>query len=235
MILLKESTMALSLVIDVKIVLNSMHRYHLRVQLVKLKLGQTHPPKAFEGEDYRAYLFPETTFTDVTAYQNQLIEQFLHVALRNRSNSPIHIDGKDVMPDVNGVLNHMKEFLNQAIHGQWVGYTSKRITDVVNVGIGGSDLGPLMVTEALKAYAVGPQVHFVSNIDGTHLATTLAKVNPETTLFIIASKTFTTQETTTNANSAKAWFLEKAKDRTAVSAGFNCEKLFNVKLILDKF
>ncbi|XP_065578514.1 glucose-6-phosphate isomerase-like [Artemia franciscana] len=106
----------------------------------------------------------------------------------------------------------MKEFSNQVIHGQWVGYTSKRITDLVNVGIGGSDLGPLMVTEALKAYAVGPQVHFVSNIDGTHLATTLAKVNPETTLFIIASKTFTTQETITNANSAKAWFLEKAKD-----------------------
>ncbi|KAK2718575.1 glucose-6-phosphate isomerase-like [Artemia franciscana] len=144
----------------------------------------------------------------------------LHIALRNRTNSPIHIDGKDVMPEVNGVLNHMKEFSNQVIHGQWVGYTSKRITDVVNIGIGGSDLGPLMVTEALKAYAVGPQVHYVSNIDGTHLATTLAKVNPETTLFIIASKTFTTQETITNANSAKAWFLEKAKDPSHVAKHF---------------
>nr|CAG4638315.1 EOG090X02RQ [Cyclestheria hislopi] len=144
----------------------------------------------------------------------------LHIALRNRSNTPIMVDGCNVMPDVNDVLQHMKEFCDQVISGSWKGYTNKTITDVVNIGIGGSDLGPLMVTEALKAYAIGPHVHFVSNIDGTHLATTLAKLNPETTLFIIASKTFTTQETITNAVSAKMWFLEKAKDESAVAKHF---------------
>jgi len=136
----------------------------------------------------------------------------LHIALRNRSNTPILVDGADVMPEVNAVLAHMKEFCSEVISGQWKGFTGKSITDVVNIGIGGSDLGPLMVTEALKAYAVGPKVHFVSNIDGTHMFTTLQKLNPETTLFIIASKTFTTQETITNATSAKNWFLEHAKD-----------------------
>nr|CAG4640703.1 EOG090X02RQ [Eulimnadia texana] len=144
----------------------------------------------------------------------------LHVALRNRSNKPIVIDGADVMPGVNAVLDHMKEFCEQVISGQWKGYTGKPITDVVNIGIGGSDLGPLMVTEALKAYAVGPKVHFVSNVDGTHIAVTLQKLNPETTLFIIASKTFTTQETITNATSAKEWFLEKAKDESTVAKHF---------------
>jgi len=144
----------------------------------------------------------------------------LHIALRNRSNHPILVDGADVMPDVNAVLEHVKEFCGQVISGEWKGYTGKAVTDVVNIGIGGSDLGPLMVTEALKAYAVGPRVHFVSNIDGTHLATTLQKLNPETTLFIIASKTFTTQETITNATSAKNWFLENAKDVSHVAKHF---------------
>lgn len=136
----------------------------------------------------------------------------LHIALRNRSNKPIMVDGKDVMPDVNAVLAHMKEFTNDILSGTWKGYTGQKITDVVNIGIGGSDLGPLMVTEALKAYSQGLGIHFVSNIDGTHMAEVLKKVKPETTLFIIASKTFTTQETITNATSAKKWLLEHAKD-----------------------
>jgi glucose-6-phosphate isomerase len=136
----------------------------------------------------------------------------LHVALRNRSNTPIVVEGADVMPEVNAVLAHMKEFCGRVISGAWKGYTGKPITDVVNIGIGGSDLGPLMVTEALKPFAVGPKGHFVSNIDGTHLAEILKLLNPETTLFIIASKTFTTQETITNADSAKLWFLDAAKD-----------------------
>lgn len=136
----------------------------------------------------------------------------LHTALRNRSSNPIVVDGKDVMPDIRDVLQHMKEFTNEVLSGSWKGYTGKKITDVVNIGIGGSDLGPLMVTEALKPYSKGLTLHFVSNIDGTHMAETLRKVNPETTLFIIASKTYTTQETITNATSAKTWLLEHAKD-----------------------
>ncbi|KAK1891114.1 Glucose-6-phosphate isomerase [Dissostichus eleginoides] len=145
----------------------------------------------------------------------------LHVALRNRSNTPIMVNGKDVMPDVNKVLEKMKGFCHRVRSGEWKGFTGKAITDVVNVGIGGSDLGPLMVTEALKPYSKGgPRVWFVSNIDGTHITKTLAQLNAETTLFIIASKTFTTQETITNANSAKEWFLEHAKDKAAVAKHF---------------
>ncbi|XP_008309434.1 glucose-6-phosphate isomerase a [Cynoglossus semilaevis] len=145
----------------------------------------------------------------------------LHVALRNRSNKPILVDGKDVMPEVNQVLDKMKGFCQKVRSGAWRGFSGKSITDVVNIGIGGSDLGPLMVTEALKPYsAEGPNVWFVSNIDGTHLAKTLAKLNPETTLFIIASKTFTTQETITNAESARDWFLQAAKDKSAVAKHF---------------
>ncbi|XP_028046165.1 glucose-6-phosphate isomerase isoform X2 [Monomorium pharaonis] len=142
----------------------------------------------------------------------------LHVALRNRGNTPILVDGKDVMPDVNAVLEHMKSFTNEILTKQWKGFTGKPIEDVVNIGIGGSDLGPLMVTEALKAYSIGPRVHFVSNIDGTHIAETLKKLNPETTLFIIASKTFTTQETITNATTAKQWLLKTLKDAPVILA-----------------
>ncbi|XP_053741708.1 glucose-6-phosphate isomerase a [Synchiropus splendidus] len=145
----------------------------------------------------------------------------LHIALRNRSNTPILVDGKDVMPDVNRVLEKMKTFCHRVRSGEWKGFSGKSITDVVNIGIGGSDLGPLMVTEALKPYAAqGPNVWFVSNIDGTHMAKTLAKLNAETTLFIIASKTFTTQETITNAESARDWFLQTAKDKSAVAKHF---------------
>jgi glucose-6-phosphate isomerase len=145
----------------------------------------------------------------------------LHVALRNRSGKPVVVDGEDVMPKINAVLERMKKFCDTVRGGTWKGYTGKAITDVVNIGIGGSDLGPYMVTEALKPYAKkGLNIHFVSNVDGTHIAETLKKVSPETTLFIIASKTFTTQETITNAESAKKWFLEKAKDQKAVAKHF---------------
>ncbi|KAG9474917.1 glucose-6-phosphate isomerase [Eleutherodactylus coqui] len=145
----------------------------------------------------------------------------LHIALRNCSNTPILVDGKDVVPEVNAVLAKMKAFSQRVRSGEWKGYTGKAITDVVNIGIGGSDLGPLMVTEALKPYSKGgPRVWFVSNIDGTHMAKTLAELNPETTLFIVASKTFTTQETITNAETAKEWLLNSAKDPSAVAKHF---------------
>jgi glucose-6-phosphate isomerase len=145
----------------------------------------------------------------------------LHIALRNRSNRPILVDGQDVMPEVNRVLAHMKEFAGSVRSGQWKGYTGKAITDFVNIGIGGSDLGPVMVTEALKPYrGNGPRAHFVSNVDGTHIAETLKELSPETTLFIIASKTFTTQETLTNAHSARDWFLAAAKDEKTVAKHF---------------
>ena len=145
----------------------------------------------------------------------------LHVALRNRSNRPITVDGVDVMPSVNAVLNHMRAFSTAVRTGTWRGYTGRAITDVVNIGIGGSDLGPVMVTEALRPYSKRElKVHFVSNIDGTHIAETLRLLNPETALFIIASKTFTTQETITNAETAKRWFLGGAKDPAAVARHF---------------
>lgn len=144
----------------------------------------------------------------------------LHIALRNQSKAPIVVEGKDVMPDVNAVLSHMREFTQSVISGEWKGFTGKAITDVVNIGIGGSDLGPLMVTEALKPYQVGPNVHFISNVDGTHLAEVLKPLKQDTTLFIIASKTFTTQETITNATSAKQWFLQGVDDESAVSKHF---------------
>ncbi|KAF9161345.1 hypothetical protein DFQ26_004642 [Actinomortierella ambigua] len=145
----------------------------------------------------------------------------LHVALRNVSNTPILSDGKDVMPEVNAVLEHMREFSEQVRSGAWKGYTGERITDIVNIGIGGSDLGPVMVTEALKPYAQrGLNVHFVSNIDGTHIAEVLKVVKPESTLFIVASKTFTTQETITNATTAKTWFLQHAKNEAYVAKHF---------------
>lgn len=145
----------------------------------------------------------------------------LHTALRNTGNKPVLVDGKDVMPDIRAVLEQMKQF-TQAIHsGQWKGYSGKAIQHVVNIGIGGSDLGPVMVTEALKAYSNrNIQMHYVSNVDGTHIAETLRKVDPETTLFIIASKTFTTQETMSNALTARDWFLSHAKENQHVAAHF---------------
>jgi glucose-6-phosphate isomerase len=145
----------------------------------------------------------------------------LHVALRNRSNTPICVDGVDVMPGVTAVLKQMKIFSESLISGNWKGYTGKRITDIVNIGIGGSDLGPLMVTEALQPYRK-PHIHahFVSNVDGTHIAETLKSLSPETTLFMIASKTFTTQETMTNAHTARKWLLDAAQDESYVKNHF---------------
>ncbi|MGE8243724.1 MAG: glucose-6-phosphate isomerase [Sphingobacterium sp.] len=144
----------------------------------------------------------------------------LHTALRNQSDQPVFVDGKDVMPAVKSVLAHVKTFTEQILSGEWKGYTGKEITDVVNIGIGGSDLGPVMVTEALKAYKTRLNVHFVSNVDGTHIAETLKGVNPETTLFLIASKTFTTQETMANAHTAKDWFLSKGASEQDVAKHF---------------
>lgn len=144
----------------------------------------------------------------------------LHTALRNRTNTPVLVDGKDVMPEVNAVLAKMKDFCQRIISGEWKGYTGKAITDVVNIGIGGSDLGPYMVTEALRPYKNHLNMHFISNVDGTHIAETLKKINPETTLFLVASKTFTTQETMRNAQSARDWLLKAAKDESAVAKHF---------------
>ena len=145
----------------------------------------------------------------------------LHVALRNRSNDPIMVDGEDVMPDVNEVLAKMKRFSEAIRSGEWKGYSGKAITDIVNIGIGGSDLGPKMVTSALKPYAKDNlRVHFVSNVDSSDMAETLKAVSPETTLFLIASKTFTTIETMTNAHTARNWFLESAKDESHVAKHF---------------
>ncbi|HRO85159.1 MAG TPA: glucose-6-phosphate isomerase [Niabella sp.] len=145
----------------------------------------------------------------------------LHIALRNFGKTAIKSEGKDVMPDVRKVQNKMKAFCKSIHEGNHLGYTGKKIKSIVNIGIGGSDLGPLMVTEALKPYKIKDiEAYFVSNIDGTHIVETLKKVNPETTLFLIASKTFTTQETMTNAHTAREWFLKKAKDEKHIAKHF---------------
>lgn len=154
----------------------------------------------------------------INATENRAV---LHTALRNRSNTPVMVDGKDVMPDVNEVLEKMKVFSTKVRSGAWKGYTGKKITDIVNIGIGGSDLGPVMVTEALKSYGDRDlNVHFVSNVDGTHIAETLGSLNAETTLFMIASKTFTTQETMANAHTARTWFLNSAQKSEFIKKHF---------------
>ena len=189
--------------------------------------------------DYSKNLITEETLADLLAlarecrlpdaieamFQGERINRtenraVLHTALRNRSNTPVLVDGEDVMPAVNRVLAQMETFSNNVLSGAWKGSSGQRITDVVNIGIGGSDLGPLMVTEALRPYHSAIRPHFVSNIDGTHLAETLKKVDPHSTLFIIASKTFTTQETMTNAESAKRWFLEQTGGQGDVAKHF---------------
>lgn len=161
----------------------------------------------------------ERMFTGDTINQTEK-RAVLHVALRNRSNSPIGVDGKEIMPEVNAVLEKMKGFSEKVISGEWKGYAGEAITDVVNIGIGGSDLGPVMVTEALRPYKNHLNLHFVSNVDGTHIAEVLKKVNPATTLFLIASKTFTTQETMANAHSARNWFLENGGSIESVAKHF---------------
>ncbi len=154
----------------------------------------------------------------INATENRAV---LHTALRNFSGKPVMADGADVMPEVQKVQAQMKQFCTKIHSGAWKGYTGKKIKYIVNIGIGGSDLGPVMVTEALKPYWVeGIQTYFVSNIDGTHIAETLKKVTPDETLFLIASKTFTTQETMTNAHTARNWFLQHAKDETLIAKHF---------------
>ncbi|HXB45148.1 MAG TPA: glucose-6-phosphate isomerase, partial [Puia sp.] len=145
----------------------------------------------------------------------------LHTALRNFSGKPVYSDGKDVMPDVFRVLEHMKNFCEKIHSGEWKGFTGKKIKYIINIGIGGSDLGPVMVTEALKPYWIKDiQAYFVSNVDGTHIAETLKKITPDESLFLIASKTFTTQETMTNANTAREWFLQSALDQSHIAKHF---------------
>ncbi len=145
----------------------------------------------------------------------------LHVALRNRSGRPITVGGRDVMPRVTAALDHVRDFSERIRGGSWTGFTGARIADVVNIGIGGSDLGPAMVTTALTRYTrEGPRVHFVSNVDGAHLAETLRGLDPAATLFIVASKTFTTEETMMNARSAQRWFLAAARDHAHVARHF---------------
>ncbi len=144
----------------------------------------------------------------------------LHTALRNRSNTPVRVDGENVMPMINAVLEHMRHFVESVRSGDWKGYSSKPVTDIVNIGIGGSDLGPAMVTKALLPYAGSLQVHFVSNVDGSQIYDTLKNLDPQTTLFLVASKTFTTQETLTNACQARSWLLAAAGDETAVAKHF---------------
>lgn len=154
----------------------------------------------------------------INATENRAV---LHTALRNVSNEAVMLDGKNVMEDVNAVLQKMEQFCKQIHSGELKGYTGKPIRYIVNIGIGGSDLGPVMVTEALRPYWVkGMQPYFVSNVDGTHIAETLKKVTPDETLFLIASKTFTTQETMTNALTARQWFLEHAKDEAHIALHF---------------
>ncbi len=145
----------------------------------------------------------------------------LHTALRNRSNQPVHVDGEDVMPSVNAMLGKMRQFSEQIRTRQWRGYTNQPITDVVNIGVGGSDLGPLMAVEALRPYSIHDlNMHFVSNVDENHITDTLEALKPETTLFIIASKSFTTQDTLVNAQTAREWFLKRASDNAAISKHF---------------
>jgi glucose-6-phosphate isomerase len=182
------------------------------------------------GETMRL-LFQLARSSDLAEYRDKMFSgekinltegrAVLHVALRNRSNRPILVDGKDVMPEVNAVLEHMRSFSDSVRSGEWKGCSGKAITDVVNIGIGGSDLGPVMVTEALKPYQKeGLRVHYVSNVDGTHIAEALKRLDSETALFIIASKTFTTQETITNAQTARSWFLSHIGNEAAVAKHF---------------
>jgi glucose-6-phosphate isomerase len=168
--------------------------------------------------DLQGWIEKMFTGAKINTTENRAV---LHVALRNRSNTPILVDGRDVMPDVNAVLTHMRVFTDQVRNGGWRGCTGKPITDAVNIGIGGSDLGPVMVTEALKPYSKRDlRVHFVSNVDGTQIAETLRSCRPDTTLFIVASKTFTTQETLTNAHTARKWLLDSVRDEAHIAKHF---------------
>jgi glucose-6-phosphate isomerase len=201
------------------------NKYHLQLNDILVDFSKTHinndTIKFFQklAEECELPEAIEAMFLGQRINQTEK-RPVLHVALRNRSNSEIKVDGVNVMPEVNKVLEQMKSFSEKLIGGTWKGYTGKAITTIVNIGIGGSDLGPLMVTEALKPYHKNIKPYFVSNVDGTHIAETLKNVDHETTLFIVASKTFTTQETMTNAESAKAWFLEQSGGKGDVAKHF---------------
>jgi glucose-6-phosphate isomerase len=187
-------------------------KHRITEQTLKLLLGLAEQAKVGEWRD-RMFRGDKINGTEDRAV--------LHTALRNRGNEPVLVDGADVMPEVNAVLAKMRVFTDALRSGTWKGHTGKRITDIVNIGIGGSDLGPVMATEALRPYwQVGLRAHFVSNVDGTHLAETVKYLDPETTLFIIASKTFTTQETLMNARSARAWLIGRLKSEAAVPKHF---------------
>jgi len=173
------------------------------------------PARECQLEQAREHMFSGKTINSTEG------RAVLHTALRNRSNSAIHVDGSDVMPEVNAVLAQMKTFSEAIISGEWKGFTGKRITDIVNIGIGGSDLGPCMVNHALQKYAQnGMRAHYISNVDANNIAMVLEALDPEQTLFMIASKTFTTQETMTNAHSARDWFLRHAQDKEHIKKHF---------------
>ena len=204
---------------------NRFTKFHLRFDDILIDYS-----KNILSEETLTYLLElaqESRLQDAidAMFSGQIINQtegrpVLHIALRNRTNRPVFVNDGDVMPQVNKVLEQIRSFSDRLLSGTWKGHSGKAITDIVNIGIGGSDLGPLMVTEALRPYHKNIRPHFVSNVDGTHLAETLKLVNAETTLFIIASKTFTTQETMTNAESAKRWFLEKTSQQGDVAKHF---------------
>ena len=201
-------------------------RFSLRFQDILLDYS-----KNLITTETMAQLFELARASDVESWRDRMFHgekinnterrAVLHIALRNRSAGPITVDGEDVMPAVRDVIAHMSEFSGRVRSGEWKGYTGKRITDVVNIGIGGSDLGPKMVYEALKPYR-HPQMraHFISNVDGAHTEEILEQLDPETTLFIVSSKTFTTQETITNANTARSWFLATAEDPAHIAKHF---------------
>ena len=204
---------------------NRFTKFHLRFEDILIDYS-----KNILSEETLTYLLElaqESHLQDAidAMFSGQIINQtegrpVLHIALRNRTNRPVFVNDGDVMPQVNKVLEQIRSFSDRLLSGTWKGHSGKAIADIVNIGIGGSDLGPLMVTEALRPYHKNIRPHFVSNVDGTHLAETLKLVNAETTVFIIASKTFTTQETMTNAESAKRWFLEKTSQQGDVAKHF---------------
>lgn len=204
---------------------NRFDKFSLKIEDILIDYSKTHVNQetiAALMELARECQLPdaiESMFTGIriNATENRPV---LHIALRNRANTPVIVEDQDVMPEVNKVLAQMKTFSDKVISGTWKGYSGKPIKTIVNIGIGGSDLGPLMVCEALRPYHKGIKPLFVSNVDGTHLAEALKEADPETTMFIIASKTFTTQETMTNAESARDWFLAKTNKQGDVAKHF---------------
>ncbi len=195
---------------------NRFSNFNVRIESLGITLDYS---KNIIDEETMQKLFELAKSSDLQSWTNKIFagekinwtekRAVLHSALRNVSDKPVFVDGKDVMPEINAVLEKMKSFTDDLRNGKWLGKTGKKIKSVVNIGIGGSDLGPRMVCEALKYYAGGPEVHFVSNIDGADIYEVLKKIEPETSLFIVASKTFTTLETITNANTARKWLVEK--------------------------